>query len=167
MASLIGRKHLNAIPSLLDRLSVRGAEEASGATLERGELPDLNIESAILRDLGWLINSTALTASTDLTPWPHIRRSVLNFGVGIFTGRTIGNADASEIAQNLTTAILQFEPRLRPATLSVHVSTEGENHDQRQIKIRIEGDFAEYDQWIPLAMDISLDTETGLLQIIE
>ncbi len=167
MASINDRKRANAIPSLLDRLSTRRAGDASGATAASGEMPDLDIKSALLRDLGWLLNSTSLSSTTDLASWPNVSRSVLNYGIANFSGRSVGNADSFEIAQSLKKAIARYEPRLRPASLLIQVSTEGADHDQRQIRIRIEGEYAAQNQWLPLAMDLCLDTESGRLEVID
>lgn len=160
-------KQLNAIPSLLDRLSENLSQDASHATLERGELPDLNIESGILRDLGWLLNSTSLSTTTDLSPWPHVQQSVLNYGIGILTGRVLGNADAPKLEYEIKKWIAIFEPRLRGDSLSVRVSTEGEDHDPREIRIRIDAEYAESGKLLPVSIDLSVDAETGRMQILQ
>lgn len=165
MASTKTSKQLNAIPSLLDRLSESPSSDVSNATLERGELPDLDVESGILRDLGWLLNSTSLSSTTDLSQWPNVQRSVLNYGVGVLTGRVFGTADAPQLASDIKKRITIYEPRLRRDSLTVHVSIDGDDHDHRQIHIRIDGEYAGRGQSLPIAMDLCVDTDTGCIQI--
>ena len=165
MASTKSSKQLNTIPSLLDRLTENPASQVSEATLARGEQPELDIEAGILRDLGWLLNSTSLAATTDLSRWPNVQRSVLNYGVGTFAGRVVGNADAPQLELEIKKRIATYEPRLRRDSLSISVSTEGTNHDSRQIRVRIDGEYVAHGHLMPIAMDLHVDTETGRTEI--
>ena len=168
MASIHSRKKKTAATlSLLDRLTDRSSREASEATIERGELPETDIEAAIQRDLGWLLNTTSLAATTDLSRWPNVRRSVLNYGVSVFTGRLLGNADVPQIESALKKAIALYEPRLRKESIRVQAVAEKDSFDQRAIRIRIEGEYSDHDETDALVIHLTIDTETGRLQIEE
>ena len=167
MASIKSLKHITAVPSLMDRLTERSPTDVSSATLERGELPELKIKEAICRDLGWLLNTTSLAATTDLSRWPQVRRSVLNFGVNVFSGRYIGNPDAPQIAATIKRSIETFEPRLRRETLRVNAISGDDGYDQREIRVSIEAEYVDHGQLHQLTINLRIDAETGRLQFVD
>ena len=58
----------------------------------------------------------------DLGPFPEIRRSVVNYGVPSFAGRSARDFDRDALARELTGILAQFEPRLKRETIKVRVS---------------------------------------------
>lgn len=67
--------------------------------------------------------------------FPHARRSVLNYGVPSFSGRSITDFDLAALAKELREVIAVFEPRLKRDTIRVTVDTGGRDG----LKVRIEG----------------------------
>ncbi len=53
--------------------------------------------------------------------FPHARRSVLNYGVPSFSGRSITDFDLAALAKELREVIAVFEPRLKRDTIRVRV----------------------------------------------
>jgi type VI secretion system protein ImpF len=139
----------------------------SDATLQRGEMPVNRLEDAVHRDLCWLLQTTALDSTTDLTRWPHVRRSVLNFGVPIFAGRILGNADLSDMERAIQKAILLYEPRLVRNSLEVRALHSEGNSDHREIRIQVTGQILNEDQLIPMSLQVHIDTESGRIEIDE
>ena len=57
-----------------------------------------------------------------IADFPHVRRSVLNYGVPSFSGRSISDFDLAALAKELREVIAVFEPRLKRETIRVKVA---------------------------------------------
>jgi type VI secretion system protein ImpF len=75
MAELAARERLQ--PSLLDRLTDDEPERGIEAR-ERRVMSLRMLRDSVLRDLGWLLNTTNLLSVTDHPKLPHVAASVLN-----------------------------------------------------------------------------------------
>lgn len=163
MASFNSNKVTAGIPSLLDRLTDRKPEDHAQLTREQGELPALAIEEGILRDLEWLLNTTALSATEDLRSWEEVRRSVLNYGVALTVGRMLTNADLPKVEGAIRRAIIQYEPRLRKETLRVSGRMNETGVERNQISLTVEGEYWDNKELKSLELRASIDNETGRL----
>jgi type VI secretion system protein ImpF len=92
--------------------------EATSVMNDRIESPDRRaismrrLREAVLRDLGWLFNSFNLEETQDLSAYPEVKRSVLNYGLPSQAGRAVSSIDAAEMARRLAEVVTHFEPRL-------------------------------------------------------
>lgn len=105
-------------PSLLDRLT----DDAPDKKVETGSawiIDVARLRDIIQRDLRWLLNTSNMESEHDLEAYPHVARSVLNFGVVDISGATSTSDRATEIKAAIRTSIEAFEPRLLPETLEV------------------------------------------------
>lgn len=66
---------------------------------------------------------TALDPADVLADFPHVRRSVLNYGVPCFSGRRARDFDPEALARELREVVATFEPRLKRDSLRVKVET--------------------------------------------
>lgn len=107
-------------PSLYDRLRSRDAEGIDDYFVDGPRLREV-----VKRDLEILLNATALESTTDLSGHPHVKRSVLNYGLPDLTGKIVAGLSAWEIQESLRAALSNFEPRIVPDSLSVQVDTTG------------------------------------------
>lgn len=57
-----------------------------------------------------------------IAAFPHVRRSVINYGVPSFSGRSASDFDMTALAKELREVIAVFEPRLKRDTIRVTVS---------------------------------------------
>lgn len=62
------------------------------------------------------------TPEERIADFPHVRRSVLNYGVPSFSGRSISDFDLAALAKELREVIAVFEPRLKRETIRVKVA---------------------------------------------
>lgn len=69
-----------------------------------------------------------------LADFPHVQRSVLNFGVPSFSGRRARDFDPEVLGRELKEVVAVFEPRLKRDTIRVTVDTSG----REGLKVRIE-----------------------------
>lgn len=105
---------------------------------ERGIVVNSQVlREAVRRDIEALFNVerfesglqlTDLEAREILAPqdmiadFPQVRRSVLNYGVPAFAGRSITDFDLAALAKELREVIAVFEPRLKRDTIRVKVA---------------------------------------------
>lgn len=123
-------------PTLFDKLvgdsnlgGLRGDEveqiEASRATMRYYSVPRLErfneaaLRATVRRELAWLLNTIQLGAVMDLEPYPHVRTSVLNYGVPDLAGKVYTGRILQQRARDIRDAIRAFEPRIEPSSLVV------------------------------------------------
>jgi type VI secretion system protein ImpF len=70
-----------------------------------------------------------------LADFPHVRASVLNYGVPSFAGRRARDFDTDQLSRELREVIWAFEPRLRRDSVQVRVVT----GDRTGLRIEVEG----------------------------
>ena len=166
MADLHSRDRLQ--PSLLDRLTDHYPLESHEA-IEARVLSRQELRAAVLRDLTWLFNATRAqpestsTRSEELALWarvPHACRSVLNFGLPAFSGRTKSSLNKLVMENALKQAITTFEPRIDPTSLELSIRIESSSH-HNTMQVTIRGRL--WSQPVPLEMLLlaDVDLETG------
>jgi type VI secretion system protein ImpF len=127
------------------------------------------LRQAVLRDLAWLFNTTRLegsTPATTLSRVPHVRRSVLNFGLPALSGRVTSSLEVVTLERAVRQAILDFEPRILPATLQVKAVVHPHQSDHHNVVgIEIHGQL--WAQPVPLELLVrtEIDLETGQVDI--
>ncbi len=105
-------------PVLLDRLL---DNERSSAVEGRDKrvMSMSQIRQSILRDLEYLLNTTARPEGDEIYKYPLASRSVLNFGTAPFSGRTTSEQSRERLRASVERAIGDFEPRLLAGTVKV------------------------------------------------
>ena len=153
-------------PSLLDRLTdLAPTEKREGD--DKRVLTRQALRQAVLRDLTWLFNATALGPGViDERRFPHASRSVLNYGLPMLSGQFTSSVQRVSMEQALKNAVLQFEPRILPRTLEVELVMEGsalESHNR--IGLMIRGML--WAQPVPLEflMRSRIDLEEGRIEV--
>ncbi len=161
MAETLARDRL--YPSLLDRLidddpgkKAEGRDNRATSTAK--------LREAVLRDMNWLFNSTQ--SSDDLSDYPEIRRSVLNYGLPAISGQPASSLDLVDVARALREALIYFEPRLVPHTVRVFAEPDIESK-HNVISFRMEAQM--WAQPIPLEifMRTDVDLESGQTRVVE
>ena len=99
----------------------------------RQVITESTLRQEVLRDLNALLNTVALESTIDMSDAPHVRRSILNFGIPDVTKRSIDEIGVDEIPEEIRTAISNFEPRLAADTLEVQRDT---SVDPAELKVR-------------------------------
>ena len=120
MAELTHKERLQ--PSLLDRLTDLEPEKTQESREQR-VFALTRLRESVLRDLAWLLNTTNLAAAQDLSRYPQVASSVLNFGMPDLSGTSVAGTDSATLERALRQAIVDFEPRILRHTLSVRLSS--------------------------------------------
>ncbi len=159
MAELTQKELLQ--PSLLDRL----ADDEPAQKVESRDQRVLSfrkLKQSVLRDLQWLLNAGCLETTQDLSLYPYVKQSVLNFGIPDLMGTAAGNADPATLERVLRQAIVNFEPRIIKTTLKVRAKSAGEHNT---VVFEIEGEL--WAQPLPerLYLKTILDLELGSVEV--
>lgn len=164
MADLSSQEQL--FPSLLDRLTDDAPKKKSESRDRRVFSID-KLRSAVLRDLSWLLNTCCLAASEDLTEYPEVLKSVVNYGIPDLTGKTISGLEVIDVQRAIRQAIIHFEPRILTDTLEVRGVVDKDAVSTNSLTFEIEGEL--WSRPIPerLFLRTELDLETGSVNIKE
>lgn len=164
MSEVVRRERLQ--PSLLDRLTDDAPEQTREAP-DQQSLTMLQLRRAVLRDLGWLLNTTSLDAVEQLDATPRVAVSCLNFGVPGFAGRVAGAGQADGLDRAIADAIRAFEPRIRPDTLQVQLRDGGDDAEAPRLTFEIQGELWALPLPQQLFLETSVEIETRLAVVTE
>ncbi len=163
MAELIQKERLQ--PSLLDRLT--DDEPAQRAEpRDKRLLSPAQLRESVRRDLTWLFNTTQPAASLpSIDDHPFAARSVINFGIPDLAGRTASAVDVSALERALRQAILDFEPRLLPASLTLAGLLDERDTSHNAVSFAIEAELWAQPMPLRLALRTQVDLEDGHVQV--
>jgi type VI secretion system protein ImpF len=154
-------------PALLDRLTdhdpTRKVEGRDERVLTRAQL-----RASVLRDLTWLFNSTNLASSVDLTAHPLAAQSTLNYGLTALAGNPVAGLEFAEVEQILKDAILRFEPRILPQTLTVRgIPAKDAMGHHNILSLEITGELWAQPYPVELLIKTDMDLESGEIRLVE
>jgi type VI secretion system protein ImpF len=164
MADLTPQERLQ--PSLLDRLTDENPQSGIEARDQR-MISWQRLRDAVRRDLTWLLNCVHLEATDDLSAWPLIARSTLNFGIPETSGVPVANINVEALQKRVRQAILDFEPRLVRSKLTVTVEKQPEAMNRNSLVFLIQGEM--WAQPVPQSIVVrsEFDLETGIVKVDE
>ena len=162
MAEPASKKRLR--PSLLDRLTDLHPERR-GETTDDAAVSEAHLRDQVRRDLAWLFNTTQLAAGTDLTPYPQVQRSIVNYGIVDLTGQMLSSIKPEQLESSVRAALLHYEPRLMPESLQISVKLGKNPFGTAGLVVEIHADL--YSEPLPLALHLrtEIDVETGRVTI--
>jgi type VI secretion system protein ImpF len=163
VAELVPSERLQ--PSLLDRLTDEEPDKVRESADKR-VLSSQRLRESVRRDLAWLLNTTSLASVQDLSDYPEVERSTLNFGIPDLTGKTASSVDPAALVRLIRRAILEFEPRLLRNSVKVQVLT-SDSHNVNAVSFGIEADL--WAQPLPLRLYLrtELNLEDGEARVLE
>ena len=164
MAELTPKERLQ--PSLLDRLTDDDPTSRQEAP-EKRVLSANRLRESVRRDLTWLFNTTNMAALMDLSQYPEVERSTLNFGIPDLTGRTAQSLDQPAIVRALRRAIWDYEPRLLRNTVKVDVTVDPDGHGANTMRFLIEAELWSQPLPLRLFLQTDVDLEDGEARVTE
>ena len=78
----------------------------------RSPISESGLRREVMTDLLGVLNTTNLNAAEDLSAYPAVRSSILNYGFPDLSSRSIDENSLSDVARDIQTALATFEPRL-------------------------------------------------------
>lgn len=164
MAELTSKEKLQ--PSLLDRLTDTEPTKSVESRQQR-VLSMRQLRAAVLRDLEWLLNSGNMDGVQDLSDYPDVSDSVLNYGLPDLAGSTVSSADVNELERVLYDAIIHYEPRIIRNTLNVTAQINTDQLSHNAITFNIEGELWAQPIFEQLYLKTSIDLENGEVKVTE
>ncbi|MET3900967.1 type VI secretion system protein ImpF [Devosia sp. UYZn731] len=120
--------------------------------------------SALKRDLGhdlsMLVETIALESTEDLSELPHVRKSIINFGIPDVSSLTVGSDAEAAMAGQLQASIQCHETRLRRDSVSVE-RTEDEADAEQRTRYRVRGEMASKPLDLPVEFVAEIDAALG------
>jgi type VI secretion system protein ImpF len=144
------------LPTLLDRLVESPGNEGAGQSKQ-------SYQQSVLRDLQWLLSTVAPHEPGLLAG--HANRSVLNYGIPGSTGMSLTERERTRLAQEIEKAILVFEPRVLPESLSVTLISGGQEAVRSRLMFRIRLAFWFEPYPLELSVCAQWDVESGRLAL--
>lgn len=155
-------------PSLLDRLIDEDPVSQDSESYQARILTASQLRAAVLRDLSHLMNATCMAASQSLDDWPHVRDSVINFGLPSFSGQTASTLDVADLEEQIRNAILRFEPRILEESLEVEAIMDDTVMGWHNvISCRINGHVWGQPLPVELSVRTEVDLETGQVTLTD
>lgn len=164
MAELLPQERLQ--PSLLDRLT-DDAPESKEESRDKRMLNLAQLRASVLRDLSWLLNTVHLQATQDLSAWPEVANSTVNYGIPDLAGSNPRSKNTILLERAVRQAVLNFEPRILADSLRVSVRMEPEQIDRNAMLFIIEGKLWAQPLPLSLYLETELDLETGTVTVAE
>jgi type VI secretion system protein ImpF len=141
------------------RLHARAILNGQLDTLDRGAFNMRRLRDSVFRDLRWLLNSMSLDTTEELARYPHVERSVLNFGMPALAGRAMSGIDPKTTAERIAVAIRCFEPRLSKVRVTPEKRAYG--NQEFALEFRIEAELWGQPAPQQLLMNTRIDLDTG------
>ncbi len=163
MAELSTQERLQ--PSLLDRL-VDDAPHERQESRDRRVLSLKRLREGVLRDVGWLLNTTSYVPASELEPYPEVARSVINFGFPDVTGKVFAGLDLVYFERQLRQALWNFEPRLLRDSVKVRVASDADKMNTNAVVFEIEAQLWAEPAPVRLYMKTEVDLESGSFQTV-
>jgi type VI secretion system protein ImpF len=153
-------------PSMLDRLTDHNPEKKKESTAQQS-MSQKEFKDAVIRDLGWLLNSVSLDVCVDLEPYPEVKHSVLNYGLPDISGHTSSTINVKTIERSLIQAIRDFEPRIIRNSLRVKVHSNASDMSHNSLVFEIEGAVFGQPSPFQIVLRSELDLECGEFKVTE
>jgi type VI secretion system protein ImpF len=147
------------------RINARAILNGSLDGQDRGALNMRRLRDSVFRDLRWLLNSMSLDTTEELSRYPEVEKSVLNYGMPALAGRTMSGIDPKGTAERIELAIRTFEPRLSKVRVTPEKRATGSH--EFALEFQIEADL--WGQPAPqhLLMNTRIDLDTGQVSLGE
>jgi type VI secretion system protein ImpF len=145
--------------------------ESGPQTLRYYELTDIDrfteeaLRDNVRREIAWIMNTTNLESLVDLSATPHVKTSVLNFGVADLTGKARSQKEIELRARKVKDAIIAFEPRMDRDLLNV--VAQGTEERENAVTFVITGDITSAVQSLRVQYFTDVEVDTGAATVRE
>lgn len=154
-------------PALLDRL-VDDEPEKLQETLQFSVVSKGRLKRTVLRDLSWLLNTTSHHTDTQLDDYPQVKKSVINYGIPVLSGKNFSSTDWRDLERQIHEAVIFFEPRILPDSLKIAAIVPEDmlgHHNLLQFEVR--GELWSIPLPVELLIRTQLDLETGYVKLVD
>ena len=130
----------------------------------KASVNETQLRAQLSRDLDTLMNTTNMQSANDISDFPFVTRSIVNFGIPDIVNRTIDEVRTASIVDEIRTAIIVYEPRLIRKTISV---ARDDAIDVAELRIRfyVKGEMSCDPVAVPVEFVADLEVASGKLAI--
>jgi type VI secretion system protein ImpF len=146
-------------------IEARNVLNESVETAERRVLSMRRLRESVCRDLAALLNAISLDSSDDLTRYPQVQSSVLNYGMPSLAGTAVVSVDALETAATIEQAIKRFEPRLRKIRVTPEPARD--RADGHALSFKIDAELWGQPASQHLVLRTRIDTDSGNVSVTD
>ena len=132
---------------------------------DRRQLPMRRLREHVCRDLAALLNAVNLDSTDDLTRYPQVRESVVNFGMPSLAGVAVVSIDPLETAATIEKAINRFEPRLRKVRVTPEPARD--RSDGHALAFKIDAELWGQPASQHLVLRTRIDTDSGNVSVTD
>lgn len=166
-------------PTLFDKLAggseIEGLiDDGAGSVAGRNAmrtftLPNIDrfneeaLRVTVRREIAWLLNTVQLGAVTDLSDYPQVATSVLNYGVPDLAGKSLSRRVILQRAREIRDALRAFEPRIDEKTLMVEPTELGERDNA--VTYVIHGDVRSAVHALPVKFRTDVENDTAAVHV--
>lgn len=156
MADSIGREKL--LPCLLDRLTDSNPRDRAESREERIQFLR-QYREGVLRDLAWLLNTSAPLPSEGIDEFPEVQRSVLNYGVRNLAGSSSSGLGPGALERQVREAIDRFEPRILRNSVQIKARVDADRTELDSVGFEIRGEI--WAQPVPENLYVRTEIDLG------
>jgi type VI secretion system protein ImpF len=149
------------VPDLRDE---QGQRIISGRRARKGAVSEGQLREQLALDLNALLNTVNMEAGFDLTEFPKVRESILNYGIPEISNRSIDEHRVADIVDEIRAALILYEPRLLPDTLAVIRDTTVDPHSLN-IRFAVSGEMACDPAAVAVEFVADIEIDTGKMRI--
>lgn len=158
-------------PALLDRLTDREPKKRQESRAQ-SIISLKRLRESVIRDLQWLFSTTRYSVTDDLSAYPRVAKSVVNYGIPSLSGRVTAGIDPRELERAIRQSILEYEPRVLPSGIppdGIRVNVRVEENDTQRSALTFEIEVALWSQPSPtrLSLKTLVDLEGGQVRVAE
>ena len=153
-------------PSLLDRLTDDEPDHRQEGPNKRF-FSVARLRTVIQRDVSWLLNTCNLETVQDLSEYPEVARSVVNYGISDLTGANVSGFDAQALERMVKQAVIDFEPRILRNSVTVRAFVAEGEMILSALKFQIEGELWAHPAPVDIVLQSEIDLENGLVSVQE
>jgi type VI secretion system protein ImpF len=141
-----------------------GQPESYSRTVQRVAITEAALRAEVTRDLEALMNCVSIDSTIDLSEFPAVKKSVINFGFPDIAVRTIDELESEGLEPDIEKVLRIHEPRLIAASLRV---VRDRRIDPVELKVRyiVHADLACRPLNVPVEFVADVEVTTGKIHI--
>ena len=141
-------------------LETSGEEVAPGSfrVARRHGINEEMLRSHLRHDLQVLLNTVNLESSVPLDDTPHVRRSIVNYGLVDLSDRSTAALASEEVIRCIRETLLSYEPRLLPSSLDITVLSQSDQLDHC-LRLHISAELLS--DPVDFSLEVEAEIETG------
>ena len=141
-----------------------GSDAGKARLSQRVAITEHALRDEVSRDIESLMNCVAMESTVDLTDFPAVANSILNYGFPDIAHRTIEELAATDLDGDIVNVIRRYEPRLIASTVRVK-RDHSVNSTLMKIRYMVDGVLHREPLNIPVQFIADVEVTTGKFQI--